>query len=320
MAKGNFVLVQLSNPEHIVCLQGISEDGQDFLYQDSDGSTELKPFPIARITELQVMSMDEEHEGEESQVFRFPGIKQANYSKVKSKLQSAHRKASKGLTEKCKLDFGLYERIDDDYRDENGTTLPRWKRRHMNDIGYVLEFKKCVERFDDQPISQKMMMGITLEHVYIMNTENCLVLDVVGGGGAGTDVCQWEVYGGDNQLWNINYCPSTGQAIIFSVLHPDCCLEVRDDGGPGTLCINTYKEGEVSQLWRFFDFKNEIELIVFLDTSMSSSSIRGRFWMCQRAQTSRAKFSEHTIDMVETISSFILYSPLSEGIFCTIFL
>ena len=142
LARGNFVLVQLSNPEHIVCLQGISEDGKDFLYKDSDGSTYLKRFPIERITELQVMSMDEENEGKESQVFRFPGIKPANYSKVKSKLQSAHRKASKGLTEKRKLDFGEDERIDDENYYRDGKLLTRGERRHMNDIGYVLEFKK----------------------------------------------------------------------------------------------------------------------------------------------------------------------------------
>ena len=155
MAKGNFVLVQLSNPEHIVCLQGISDDGKDFLYQDSDGSTELKPFPIARITELQVLSMDEEHEAEESQLFRFPALKTgnrniANYSKVKSKLKDAHRKATKRSSEKYKLDFEPDERIDNKnyYQDEK--LLPRWQRRHLHDVGYVLEFKKKLEVIFDQ--------------------------------------------------------------------------------------------------------------------------------------------------------------------------
>jgi len=104
---------------------------------------------------------------------------------------------------------------------------------------------------DDIPIFEKMQKGITLENVYIMNEGSGLVLDVVGSGEAGTDVCQFDFHGGENQLWNINYCPSTGQAIILSVLHPDCCLDVRDEGGPGTLCIDTYEEDKVSQLWRY---------------------------------------------------------------------
>ena len=138
MAKGNFVLVQLSNPEHIVCLQGISDDRNDFLYQDSDGTAELKPFPIARITNLQVFLMDEEHEGKENQRFRFPAAQEENSEKVKTMLKDAHKEATKGFCSKLEPFFKQDKRIDDKkYKDRN-----RWERRHMYDVGYVLEFKR----------------------------------------------------------------------------------------------------------------------------------------------------------------------------------
>ena len=123
MAKGNFVLVQLSNPEHIVCLQGISDDRNDFLYQDSDGTAELKPFPIARITNLQVFLMDEAREGKENQRFR-------------KMLVAAHEEATKGFCSKSELCFKQDNRIGD--RNKRN----RWERRHMYDVGYVLESKR----------------------------------------------------------------------------------------------------------------------------------------------------------------------------------
>ena len=142
MAKGNFVLVQLSNPEHIVCLQGISDDGKDFLYQDSDGTTELKRFPIARITHTQVRSMDEEHEGKTNQHFRFPAARKSRLLspkvhslKVKTMLEDAHNEATKGFCAK-KLNFKRDNRI------ANEDQPNRWERRHMYEDGYVLEFKR----------------------------------------------------------------------------------------------------------------------------------------------------------------------------------
>lgn len=50
-------------------------------------------------------------------------------------------------------------------------------------------------------------------------------------------------------MWNISYDSNSGQALIFSVLHPDCALDVREDGG--TLYIDQYEEDKVSQLWRY---------------------------------------------------------------------
>ena len=142
MAKGNFVLVQLSNPEHIVCLQGISDDGQDFLYQDSDGTIELKRFPIARITHAQVYLMDEEHEGKAIKDFRFPAARRllspkVHSSKVRKMLEAAHNEAreSEGLCTK-KLNFEKDNRI------VNEDQPNRWERRHMYDVGHVLEFKR----------------------------------------------------------------------------------------------------------------------------------------------------------------------------------
>mgnify|MGYP001299529051 CR=1 FL=1 len=131
MAKGNFVLVQLTNPDHIVCLQGISDDRQYFLYKDSDGTTELKEFPVKKMTYAMIWSFDKENESEDEQAFRFPnlasgpgGRKRPNWTVVKKMLEAAHEKASKELTN-CKYPTISFEKYG----------------RHMHDVGHVLEFQ-----------------------------------------------------------------------------------------------------------------------------------------------------------------------------------
>ena len=136
------MLVQLSNPEHIICLQGISEDRQNFLYKDSDGTTELKEFPIRKMTYTMVLSLDEEHEGKNSQVFRFPNVsvgprgrKRQNWREVKEMLKTSHEKVTGELTNcrypKIKFDQNLRRRAEST---ECG--------RHMYDEGHVLEFQR----------------------------------------------------------------------------------------------------------------------------------------------------------------------------------
>ena len=44
---------------------------------------------------------------------------------------------------------------------------------------------------------------------------------------------------------------ASGQTLIISAMHPNMALDVRNEGGPGTLCIQEYEEGKVSQLWRY---------------------------------------------------------------------
>ena len=135
--KGNFVLVQLSNPEHIVCLQGISDDRNDFLYKDSDGSQELKPFPIERFTETHFRSLDRQTERTDpaNQAFRFASTERSNWITVKNLLTDAHNECCRRSKIYGKINFKRDKR------------LAHTPDRYMYDKGYVLEFvkKKSIE-------------------------------------------------------------------------------------------------------------------------------------------------------------------------------
>ena len=142
MAKGNFVLVQLSNPEHIVCLRGISEDRKNFLYKDSDGTNELKEFPVKKMTYTMILSFDEDNEGKDEQAFRFPnrptergGRKRENWRVVMKMLKDAHEKASKELTNCEYPTISFLQKL----RRRSESTADG---RHMHDVGHVLEFQR----------------------------------------------------------------------------------------------------------------------------------------------------------------------------------
>ena len=60
-------------------------------------------------------------------------------------------------------------------------------------------------------------------------------------------VIQFDFTGRNCQYWNISYDRVTGEAIIFSYMHPHCALDVRSTG----LYLGVYEEGKVSQMWIF---------------------------------------------------------------------
>ena len=64
------------------------------------------------------------------------------------------------------------------------TNLPR---QTDHGLSYLI-LNPAKEVPDDAPIADKIKKGVTLENVYIMNELSGLVLDVEGGGGAGSNV------------------------------------------------------------------------------------------------------------------------------------
>jgi len=95
-----------------------------------------------------------------------------------------------------------------------------------------------------------------MKNISIKSKCSGLVLDIAKRGGAGSKILQFRFHGRPNQLWNIEYDQSDGlQSVFFSVLHPDCVLDVRGEGGGASLFLAKYQKGKVSQLWRY---KNNI--------------------------------------------------------------